>query len=82
MEIFIIMIDWIKRTFFGGVLLSFVGVHTLEDIMLLSIGRFLPVPTLAMYAIGLIVSWIVMAALVKKFGGHHHDKDPIRSSSL
>lgn len=72
------MINWIKRTFFGGVLLSFVGVHTLEDIMLLSIGRFLPVPTVAMYAIGLIVSWIVMAALVKKFGGHHkHVPDPI-----
>ena len=72
------MIDWIKRTFFGGVLLSFVGVHTLEDIMLLSIGRFLPVPTLAMYAIGLIVSWIVMAALVKKFGGQHkHVPDPV-----
>lgn len=71
------MIDWIKRTFFGGVLLSFVGVHTLEDIMLLSIGRFLPVPTLVMYAIGLIVSWIVMAALVKKFGGHQHDPGPV-----
>ena len=72
------MIDWIKRTFFGGVLLSFVGVHTLEDIMLLSIGRFLPVPTLAMYAIGLLVSWIVMAALVKKFGGpHKHVPDPV-----
>ena len=71
------MIAWVKRTFFGGVLLSFVGVHTLEDIMLLSIGRFLPVPTVAMYAIGLVVSWIVMAALVKKFGeSHHHGTDP------
>ena len=72
------MIAWVKRTFFGGVLLSFGGVHTLEDIMLLSIGGFLPVPTIAMYAIGLIVSWIVMAALVKKFGGHHnHGTDSV-----
>ena len=72
------MKDWIKRNFFGSVLLSFVGVHTLEDIMLLSIGRFLPVPTIAMYAIGLVVSWIVMAALVKKFGGQHqHGSDPV-----
>ena len=78
MEILIVMIAWVKRTFFGGVLLSFVGVHPLEDIMLLSIGRFLPVPTIAMYAIGLVVSWIVMAALVKKFGGHkHHDGGPV-----
>ena len=76
LEILIDMKNWIKRTFFGGVLLSFVGVHTLEDILLLSIGRFLPVPTLAMYAIGLIISWLVMAALVNKFGGkHQHGTD-------
>tara|TARA_R110002020_G_scaffold295453_1_gene511090 strand:+ start:404 stop:637 length:234 start_codon:yes stop_codon:yes gene_type:complete len=61
----------IKTTFFGGMLLSFVGVHTLEDVMLLSIGRFLPVPTVLMYIIGLMTSWIVMAFLVKKFGGVH-----------
>jgi len=78
LEILIDMKNWIKRTFFGGVLLSFVGVHTLEDILLLSIGRFLPVPTLAMYAIGLIISWLVMAALVNKFGGNHqHGTDRV-----
>jgi hypothetical protein len=65
----------IKATFFGSMLLSFVGVHTLEDVMLLSIGKFLPVPTILMYVIGLLTSWIVMAFLVKKFGGVHKHKE-------
>lgn len=73
------LITNIKTTFFGGMLLSFVGVHTLEDVMLLSIGRFLPVPTVLMYAIGLVTSWVVMAFLVKKFGGvhDHHNREQL-----
>jgi hypothetical protein len=43
--------------------------------MLLSIGKFLPVPTILMYVIGLLTSWIVMAFLVKKFGGVHKHKE-------
>ena len=66
---------WGKETFFGSLVLGFVGIHTAEDILLLSIGKFLPVPTLWMYAIGLGTSWVVMSLLVKRFGvrhGHHH----------
>ena len=69
------MLRWVKDTFFGSLIIGFVGVHTAEDILLLTIGKYLPVPTLWMYAIGLATSWIVMSALVKKFGvqhGHHH----------
>jgi len=66
---------WCKETFFGSLILGFVGIHTAEDVLLLSIGKYLPVPTLWMYAIGLITSWIVMSLLVKWFGvrhGNHH----------
>jgi hypothetical protein len=62
---------WGKETFFGSLILGFVGIHTAEDVLLLSIGKYLPVPTLWMYAIGLGTSWIVMSLLVKWFGVHH-----------
>ena len=69
------ILRWGKETFFGSLVLGFVGVHTAEDILLLSIGKYLPVPTLWMYAIGLGTSWVVMSLLVKRVGvshGHHH----------
>jgi len=56
-------------TLFSGVMLGFVGIHTLEDIVLLSIGRFAPVHWLAMYAIGLLASWLVMGALLHRILG-------------
>ena len=40
-------------------------VHGLEDVALLSLGRFLPVPIWAMYAIGLSVSVVVLTKLLK-----------------
>ena len=40
-------------------------VHGLEDVALLSLGRFLPVPIWAMYAIGLSVSIVVLTKLLK-----------------
>ena len=49
--------------------MGFVGIHTLEDIVLLSIGRFAPVHWLAMYAIGLLASWLVMGALLHRILG-------------
>ena len=67
-----------KATLFSRVMLGFVSVHTLEDILLMSIGRFVPLPLLAMYAIGLLVSWLLMGCIVnglyKKVGveTHHH----------
>jgi hypothetical protein len=51
---------------FSTTMVGFVGVHTVEDIVLLTIGRFAPVPVIAMYAMGLFASWIVMGILVHK----------------
>lgn len=63
-------------TLFSGAMFGFVGIHTLEDIVLLSIGRFAPVPVPVMYALGLLASWLVMGALLHKILGrrneHHH----------
>ena len=36
------------RTLFSGAMLTVLAVHTLEDILLISIGRFLPVPVPAL----------------------------------
>ena len=61
-------------TLFSTAMVGFVGVHTLEDIVLLTIGRFAPVPVLAMYAIGLFTSWLVMGALLHRLlhrSSHH-----------
>ena len=55
-----------KATLFSGVMFGFVSIHTLEDVLLLSIGRFLPVPLLAMYALGLIISWLLMGCIVNR----------------
>ncbi len=67
-------------TLVSGVMFGFVGIHTLEDIVLLSIGRFAPVHWAVMYAIGLLASWLVMGALLHKVIGHdrneHHHNHP------
>lgn len=41
-------------------------VHGLEDVGLLSLGRFLPVPLWAMYLIGLTLSTTVLTLLVNR----------------
>ena len=61
-----------KATLFSGVMFGFVSIHTLEDILLMSIGRFIPLPLLAMYGLGLIVSWLLMGCLVNRFIKHTH----------
>ena len=61
-------------TLFSGAMIGLVGIHTLEDIVLLSIGRFAPLPLIAMYALGLAMSWLVMGALLHKvLGRKPHD---------
>ena len=72
-------------TLFSTVMVGFLGIHTLEDVLLLSIGRFLPVPVWAMYTIGLLLSWLVLGGLLhgtlnrthkhstKHDGNHAHD---------
>ena len=47
-----------------GLLVSVV--HGLEDIALLSIGRFLPVPVWAMYIIGIGASVTILTLLINK----------------
>ena len=61
-----------KATLFSGVMFGFVSIHTLEDILLMSIGRFVPLPLLAMYGLGLVVSWLLMGCIVNKFFSHKH----------
>ena len=53
-------------------MLGFVSVHTLEDILLMSIGRFVPLPLLAMYALGLVLSWLVRGVIVNRLMGTRH----------
>jgi len=56
-----------KATLFSGVMLGFVSIHTMEDILLMSIGRFLPLPLLVMYGLGLVISWLLMGCIVNRF---------------
>ena len=55
-----------KATLFSGVMVGFVSIHTLEDVLLMSIGRFLPVPLLVMYGLGLVISWLLMGCIVNR----------------
>ena len=61
------MINGLKAyctTLFSGLMAGVIAVHTIEDVILLSIGRFLPVPIWAMYAIGLLTSWLILSGLM------------------
>jgi len=66
-----------RSTLFSSVMMGFAAIHTLEDILLMSIGRFVPLPLIAMYAMGLIVSWLLMGCIVnrlfKRWGINIHD---------
>jgi len=66
-----------RSTLFSTVMMGFVAIHTLEDILLMSIGRFVPIPLFAMYGMGLIVSWLMMGCIVnrlfKRWGINIHD---------
>ena len=61
-----------KNALLSATMFSFLGVHTLEDIVLLSIGRFAPVPWFVMYPLGLILSWLVLGFLLEKMGKETH----------
>lgn len=63
-----------RKTLVSPVMLVFVTIHTCEDITLLSIGRFAPLPTPLMYAVGLGLSWIVMSGIVHRYFGNLHHK--------
>ena len=53
------------RSLFSGAMLLVLVVHTMEDIVLISIGRFVPLPVPALYAIGLGLSWLVMGRIIQ-----------------
>tara|TARA_R110000824_G_scaffold120706_1_gene276314 strand:- start:3539 stop:3757 length:219 start_codon:yes stop_codon:yes gene_type:complete len=59
----------LKTTLVSPVMLGFISIHTLEDVALLSIGRFVPLPVPLMYAFGLFVSWVILGTLVQRFTG-------------
>ena len=42
-------------------------IHGAENVLLLSVGRFLPVPVWALYPIGIAVSAVVMTKLIQWF---------------
>ena len=44
------------------------GVHFLEDVALISIGRWLPLPWWAVYAIGIGFSWMMLAGIIVNNG--------------
>jgi hypothetical protein len=64
-----------KKTLLSPIMLMLIFVHTCEDVALLSIGRFAPLPTPLMYMVGLGLSWVVMSGIVHKYlGVSHHSK--------
>ena len=60
------------RTLFSGAMIGLISIHTLEDILLMSIGRFVHLPLFIMYGLGLVVSWILMGCLIDRFFKHKH----------
>ena len=59
------MTDYIK-TLIGGATLMALGVHFIEDVALISIGRWLPLPWWAVYAIGIGFSWMMLAGIINR----------------
>ena len=56
----------------SGAMFGVLSVHAFEDIALLTIGKYAPIPTPAMYAVGLGLSWIVFGILLTKILPHKH----------
>ncbi len=63
-----------KNTLFSKVMMAFIVVHTSEDILLMSIGRFVPLPLLDMYGLGLLISWLIMGCIVERLLGKLNKK--------
>jgi hypothetical protein len=57
------------RTLFTGSTGLAVCAHFAEDMGLLSIGRFAPLPWWAAFAIGIGFSWLVMGAIIYRVKG-------------
>jgi hypothetical protein len=50
----------------SGATLMALGVHFIEDVSLISIGRWLPLPWWTVYAIGIGFSWIMLAWIINR----------------
>ena len=59
---------YVKTLFTGATGLA-VSAHFAEDLGMLSIGRFAPVPWWGAFAIGLGCSWLVMGAIIYRVKG-------------
>ena len=57
------MVGYCKALFTGGTVMA-VGAHFAEDVGMLSIGRFAPLPWWAAFAIGIGFSWLIMGAII------------------
>ena len=61
------------RSMISGATLMALGVHFIEDVSLISIGRWLPLPWWTVYAIGIGFSWIMLAWIINRL---EHRKEP------
>ena len=61
------------RSMISGATLMALGVHFIEDVSLISIGRWLPLPWWAVYAIGIGFSWIMLAWIINRL---EHRREP------
>ena len=59
------MTNYVK-TLIGGATLMALGVHFIEDVALISIVRWLPLPWWAVYAIGIGFSWLMLAGIINR----------------
>lgn len=57
------------------------AVHAGEDILLMSLGRWLPVPVWSLYLIGILLSMTVLTFLLRRFslnsGSSFHPHPPL-----
>ena len=54
------------KTLISGATMMALGVHFVEDVSLISIGRWLPLPWWAVYAIGIGFSWVMLAGIINR----------------
>ncbi len=57
-------------------------IHCCEDIALLSLGRFLPVPVWAMYIIGIALSTTILTFLIDKISRRAQSSDGVASPHI
>ena len=60
------------KSAFSVATLSVTGVHVLEDVVLISVGKFIPGPWWLAYLVGIVFSWLVLSVMVHRIRGHHH----------